>query len=55
MATETRAQGASQGPRAWREVGRVHGTSEGGESRWRDGALLEDATFAVKEGGLWEH
>jgi hypothetical protein len=50
VATATEAQGASQGQGAERGVGRVHGTDEGGESRWRDGALLDDATTAAKEG-----
>jgi hypothetical protein len=55
VATATKAQGGSRGRGAGREVGRVHGTDEGGESRWRDGALLDDATSAAKERGLWEH
>lgn len=55
VATATKAQGASQGRGAGRGVGRVHCTWEGGESRWRDGALLDDATSAGKEGGLWRH
>lgn len=50
VATATAVQGASQGRRAGRGVGWVHGTGEGGESRWRDGALLDDATTAAKEG-----
>jgi RNA-directed DNA polymerase len=40
---------ASQGIQASRGVGRAHSTDEGGESRWREGALLEDATPAGKE------
>jgi hypothetical protein len=50
IATATWDQGASQGQVARRGVGRVHGTDEGGESRRRDGALLDDATTAVKDG-----
>jgi hypothetical protein len=37
-----------------RGVGGVHGTDEGGESRWRDGASLEEASEAGKEGRLWQ-
>lgn len=37
-----------------RGVGWVRSTREGGESRWREGALLEDATLAGKEWGLWQ-
>src|SRR6266511_4761255 len=37
---------------ARRGVGRVRITDEGGESRWREGALLEDATSARKELGI---
>ena len=55
VATETGAQGASRGQWAGREVGRVRSTGEGGESRSREGALLDDATTAVKERGLWRH
>src|SRR6266511_1109384 len=43
---------ASRGARAGRGVGRVRSTDEGGESRWREGALLEDATSARKELGI---
>ena len=50
VATATKAQGGSRGRGAGRGVGRVHGTCEGGESRWRDGALLDEATTAVKDG-----
>ena len=38
-----------------RGVGWVRSTCEGGESRWREGALLDDATDAGKEWGLWRH
>jgi hypothetical protein len=55
VATATEAQDASQGQGAGRGVGRVHCTREGGESRWREGALLDDASSAGKERGLWEH
>jgi hypothetical protein len=55
MATETEGQGASRGQRAGREVGRVRSTCDGGESHSREGALLDDATTAVKERGLWRH
>ena len=37
-----------------REVGWVRSTSEGGENRWREGALLDGATSAGKERRLWE-
>jgi hypothetical protein len=45
------------GPRSWgqRGVGWVRSTCEGDESRWREGALLDDATYAGKEGRLWQH
>src|ERR1051325_1023559 len=43
------AKAASQVVQPGRGVGRAHSTAEGGESRWREGALLEDATPAGKE------
>jgi hypothetical protein len=55
MATTTASTRRQPRPRVGREVGRVHGTDEGGESRWRDGALLDDVAGAVKERGLWRH
>src|SRR5713101_1915203 len=33
----------------------VRSTGEGGESRWREGALLEEATPAGKDRRLWRH
>lgn len=50
VATATKEQGGSQDLGTVRGVGRVHGTEEGGESRWRDGALLDDATTVEKDG-----
>jgi hypothetical protein len=50
VATATCGQGASRDGGAGRGVGRVHCTCEGGENRWRDGALLDDATTAAKDG-----
>ena len=46
---------ASRGAEAGRGVGWVRSTCEGDESRWREGALLDDATRAGKEGRLWRH
>jgi len=46
---------ASRGQPLGRGVGRVHSTDEGGESRWREGALLDGATPAGKERRLWRH
>ena len=54
-----RPQPEAQGrkPRPWgrRGVGGVRSTCEGGESRWREGALLDGAYRAAKERGLWRH
>jgi len=55
MATTTAGTRRQPRQRVGREVGRVHGTGEGGESRWRNGALLDDVAIAVKERGLWQH
>ena len=55
VATATEGQGASQGKRVGGGVGRVRSTWEGGESRWREGALLDEATTVVKKRGLWLH
>ena len=48
---QRRFKAASQGQPVGRGVGRVHSTEEGGESRWREGALLDGATPAGKERG----
>ena len=52
---QPRAQGRKPRSGGRREVGRVRSTSEGGESRWREGALLDEANLARKERGLWQH
>lgn len=49
------AQGRKPRREGRRGVGRVRSTGEGGESRWREGALLDDATPAGKERRLWQH
>ena len=51
----TVAQGVSRGQGAGPGVGWVRSTEEGDESRWREGALLEEATAAGKERRLWRH
>lgn len=52
---QPRAQGRKPRLMGRREVGRVRSTNEGGESRWREGALLDEANLARKERGLWQH
>jgi hypothetical protein len=52
---QPRAQGRKPRRVGRREVGRVRSTGEGGESRWREGALLDEANLARKERGLWQH
>jgi hypothetical protein len=38
-----------------RGVGEAGSTDEGGESRWREGASLGNATKARTERRLWKH
>ena len=49
------AQGRKPRRSGRRGVGRVRSTDEGGESRWREGALLDAVTDAGKERRLWQH
>jgi hypothetical protein len=55
MPPQLSAQGREPRREGWRGIGWVRSTDEGGESRWREGALLDDATGAGKERGLWRH
>ena len=49
------AQGRKPRRTGRREVGGARSTVEDGESRWREGASLGNATSAGKEGRLWRH
>ena len=52
---QPQAQGRKPRLAGWREVGWVRSTREGGESHWREGALLDEAFPAGKEWRLWRH
>ena len=50
MAPTTGHQGREPRTRAGRGVGRGRSTREGGESRWREGPLLDDASLQGRDG-----